>query len=112
MIVKVGPNPAPYGQRRPASIGKDIVAGIPPTIGGLALGAPAAYLGAHLGKEAASYLMSQGPRWVLQGAVSPRTAIDLLPYVRDQAFATKVGAISLGLAGFALGAYLLWPRES
>jgi hypothetical protein len=90
---------------------QDVIRDMLPAVGGLVLGGGAAYLGAQLGDDLARYALRQGPRWVLNGWVSPRTALEVLPYVRDQAFMGRAAALTLGLAGFVAGAYLLYSLD-
>ncbi len=87
-----------------------------PTAGGLVLGGTTALLGHQLAKDyghdVTRFLIDKGAPLVANGTISLECALKALPYVTDRAFQMKVGAISFGVAGFALGAALLWPRES
>jgi len=76
-------------------------------------------LGARLGEKfgqayghrVASSVIQRGIPLVLDGTVSVKRAVELLPTLRSQTFHMKVGAISLGLVGFVVGAALLWPHS-
>ena len=87
-----------------------------PTAGGLVLGGTTALLGHQLAKDyghdVTRFLIDKGAPLVANGTISLECALKALPYVTDRAFQMKVGAVSFGVAGFALGAALLWPRDN
>ena len=87
-----------------------------PTAGGLVLGGATALLGHQLAKDyghdVTRFLIDKGAPLVANGTISLECALKALPYVTDRAFQMRVGAVSFGVAGFALGAALLWPRDS
>lgn len=84
-----------------------------PGIGGLALGTPSAYLGVQLAKEhggrVADTFVREGLRMAANGTIDPQRWVRALPYVTDPQIQMRVGGFALGLAGFAIGAALLWP---
>ena len=86
-----------------------------PGTGGVILGGTTALLGHELGRQygprVASFLIEQGAPLVANGTVSLDCALRALPYLTDRATQMQVGALAFGLAGFAVGAALLWPRE-
>lgn len=72
-------------------------------------------LGHHLagdyGHQIAQTIIRKGLPLVADGTIGLECALKALPYLTDRAFQLRVGALSFGVAGFALGAALLWPRE-
>lgn len=44
-------------------------------------------------------------------ALHPETGLKALSYLQDVTFVSRVGAVTFGLAGFALGAALFWPTR-
>jgi hypothetical protein len=89
---------------------------IAPAAGGLVLGGASAVMGHQLAKnygyEVADTLVRKAWPLVRNGTISLECALKALPYVTDRAVQLRVGALSFGLAGFAVGAALLWPQES
>lgn len=85
-----------------------------PTAGGLVLGGATAALGYQLadtyGHEIARTLIHKGLPLVQSGVIPLDCALRALPYITDRTIQLRAGAIGLGLAGFAVGAALLWPR--
>jgi hypothetical protein len=89
---------------------------VAPAAGGVLLGGVSAVLGHQLaqnyGHQVAQTLIRKGMPLIANGTVSLECAFKALPYVTDLAVQLRVGALSFGLAGFAVGAALLWPREA
>ena len=79
------------------------------------MGGVSALLGHQLAKdyghEVVQSLIHKGAPLITSGTISLECAMKALPYLTDRVMQLRVGAATFGLAGFAVGAALLWPRE-
>ena len=109
----------PFAERQPHNDPEPqdfSITDLAPTAGGVVLGGVSAVLGHQLaqgyGHQVAQTLIRKGMPLIANGTISLECALKALPYVTDRAVQLRVGALSFGLAGFAIGAALIWPREA